>query len=234
MTVPLRIENTTLLGLNADEIVSLCYELHGEDDAYFNLVSDGCVSVNAHYITITPDLDINIIDAITVRAVDVNGSCQNIAVDLQGCTLSINGVTMDQYSSGGITVRRYNNRIRISVPNCADQDLVMWVMCLNGTLQHPETSEYFTAEMIRFVIARGFSLNEKSHGILGELCIVMICIVMICMPVATVIDQRTLLPAGRVQSVRTAGPKIALRFLHLSVHLSVRPHLSHAPYYTCC
>ena len=168
MTVPLRIENTTVLGLNENEIVSLCYELHGDNDEYFNLVSDGCVSVNAHYTGIAPDLDINIIDAITVRAVDTNGSCLNLTVDLQGCTLSINGVIMNHYSFGGITVRKYNNRIRISVPNCADEDLVMWVICQNGTLENPDTSEYFTVEMIRFVIARGFNLNEKSHGILGE------------------------------------------------------------------
>ena len=31
MTVPLRIENTTILGLSADQIVSLCYELHGDE-----------------------------------------------------------------------------------------------------------------------------------------------------------------------------------------------------------
>ncbi len=33
----------------------------------------------------------------------------------------------------GITVRRFRNRVRIVVPNCADIDLVMWVSCLNST-----------------------------------------------------------------------------------------------------
>jgi len=38
----------------------------------------------------------------------------------------------------------------------------MWVFCQNGTFGT------FRPPMIRFVIARGFNLNESSHGIMGE------------------------------------------------------------------
>ena len=188
MTVPLNIKNTALLGLNTEQIVSLCYELHGDDGVYFNLVSDGCVSVNAHYVAVGFDLDINIIDAITVRAVDANGDCKSIAVGLQGCSFSVDGFLMDSYSFGGIAIRKYHNRIRISVPNCADQDLVMWVICQNSTLEHPETWEHFAVEMIRFMIARGFNLNERSHGILGQSCIFLVYIVLCAYSVYSSID----------------------------------------------
>ena len=40
----------------------------------------------------------------------------------------------------GISVKRYNGRrVQISVPNCADVTLVMWVMCRNGSVEDPVT-----------------------------------------------------------------------------------------------
>jgi len=66
----------------------------------------------------------------------------------------------------GISVRKYTNRIRIAVPNCEDHDLIMWVFCLNDTFSYNDTLT-FHSPMIRFVIARGFNLQETSHGILG-------------------------------------------------------------------
>lgn len=43
---------------------SLCYEIHGESGQHFNLVSDMCVSVNAHYTPMRNPSDGNIISAI--------------------------------------------------------------------------------------------------------------------------------------------------------------------------
>ena len=162
MTVPLRVD-PTLLGLGADTRVSLCYEVHGRSGQNFNFVSDLCVSVNAHYTVVDPSLDINVIDQIGVRAVDSNNQCHNIVADVNGCRAIVDGVERTSaYRMARISVRRFPNRIRIAVPNCEDQDLVMWVFCQTGTfgtIQSP---------MIRFVIARGFNLNESSHGIIGE------------------------------------------------------------------
>ena len=43
--------------------------------------------------------------------------------------------SVTDYVAAWITVRnrRFRNRVRIVVPNCADIDLVMWVSCLNTT-----------------------------------------------------------------------------------------------------
>ena len=155
-----------LLGLNEGEHVSLCYELHGEADENFNLVSDVCVSVNAHYARVRSDVDINLINRIGIRAVDSTNQCQNIRVDVNGCRAFVDGVEIAMsYRMGGIFVRKHSTRVHIAVPNCEDNHLVMWVFCQTGAFENGNMT--FDAPMIRFVIARGFNLAETSHGILG-------------------------------------------------------------------
>ena len=169
LAVPLNVGNDTrmLLGLNEGEHVSLCYELHGEANENFNLVSDVCVSVNAHYARIRSNLDINVMDGIGIRAVDSTSQCHNIRVDLNGCRAFLDGVEIAMlYRMGGIFVRKYSTRVRIAVPNCDSNDLVMWVFCQTGTFENGNMT--LAAPMIRFVIARGFNLAETSHGILGK------------------------------------------------------------------
>ena len=169
LTVPLNVGNDTrmLLGLNEGEHVSLCYEVYGEADAYFNLVSDVCVSVNAHYARVRSDVDINVINRIGIRAVDTASQCHNITADLNGCRAFLDGVEIPMSNRmGGISVRKYSTRVRIVVPNCQDNDLVIWVFCqTGGTFENGDMT--FNASMIRFVIVRGFNLAETSHGILG-------------------------------------------------------------------
>ena len=178
MTVPILVANKSLDEQLGENKLSLCFEIHGEAGSYFNLVSDECTSVNARYAQARPGIDLNIIDQIAVRAVpDDGGDCPDIAVTLSNgmCAATVLvsdfGIVLrpgDSYNDGGISVRAYRNRVRISVPNCAsDNRLVMWIFCLNGTLEDPVTWEMFDVSMIRFVIARGFNLAESSHGLLG-------------------------------------------------------------------
>lgn len=168
MTVPIWIDQNIKQG---DLIVSLCYEIHGEADKFFNLVSDSCVTVNAHYskapIT-SPNIDLNVVDAIGVRAVSNTGTCVNIHVGLPGCRTTVDGVDINMYQSGGIAVRKYSNRVRIAVPNCEDTVLVMWVFCTSGRTEDPTDWMYYDFDFIRFVIMRGLNLAEESHGIIGE------------------------------------------------------------------
>ena len=169
MTVPILTDPAIKEG---DVIASLCYEVHGEASKFFNLVSDSCVSINSHYSRAlnNPNIDLNIVDAIGVQAVSNNGTCVNIYVGLEGCDVTVNGAAITDriYRSNGITIRVYPNRVRISVPNCADQDLVMWVFCTCGGTEDPVTWEYFSFKFIRFVVMRGLNLAEQSHGLIGE------------------------------------------------------------------
>ena len=170
MTVPILVQDSVLQMLNATRL-SLCYEIHGEADQFFNLVTDDCTTVNAHYHDLTSYL--NVIDQIGVRAVDDNRMCRNIQVDVNGCAASIDGRALaagDRYSSGGISVRSYSNRVRISVPNCADVTLVMWVICETRTLEDPFGNGQVTGDMIKFVVMRGLNFGHRmAHGLLGEL-----------------------------------------------------------------
>ena len=146
---------------------TLCYEIYGAPDQYFNLVSDECVNVNAHYSAFDRAVrPLHIVDQIAIRAVDSTNQCINIAarVDDQGqCRVALGGQELQnnggvKYSQSGITVRSYARRARVTVPNCDNNRLVMWVIC----------EERFGYHMIFFKISRGFNLRPSSHGLIGK------------------------------------------------------------------
>ena len=170
-SVPIRVPEEQLQALGISQL-SLCYELHGKSDEWFNLVTDNCVSVNTHYTSLTRH--INIMDSVAVRAVDEDNTCLNIRVDLNGCTAAVGNTSLNvsgTYSASGIMVKRYSNRVRISVPNCQDLTLVMWVICEQRSLYDRDAPDSkLTAEMIKFVILRGLNFDrQQAHGILGWL-----------------------------------------------------------------
>lgn len=164
-TVPLNVHSSAFPDL------SLCYEIHGQAGSYLNLVSDSCTSVNAHYQYASPDhVSVNIIDSIAVRAVDRAGLCVDIEVDVD-CGVTVGGVPTQLYSLNEIYVRGYgNSSVRVSVPNCNHQQLVMWVLCQVRSIRDQVTGEQFSAKMQKFVITRGLSLGQNSHGLIGMFC----------------------------------------------------------------
>ena len=152
--------------------ISLCYEIHGQPDQWFNLVTDECATVNAQYFSLSRRL--NFIDEIGVRAMDDNNRCVNIRVNVGGCTAEVNGVSLDlmeRFSQNGISVRRYNNRVRISVPNCNELTLVMWAICEMRTVDNPDVpGERLASRMIKYVVMRGLNFGHRvAHGLLGNL-----------------------------------------------------------------
>jgi len=139
---------------------SLCYEVHGMANRIFNLVSDECTTVNAHYAPMNIPENGNIISRVGVRAVSNSGFCKNVRVELDGCRAFIDGTeVIGLREEQGVEVRRMRSRVRISVPNCDNLRLVMWVMCQNISGQ----------TMLRFVITRGLNLRPTSHGLIGTL-----------------------------------------------------------------
>lgn len=170
LSVPLSI--TSMGGLNLKlngKTPALCFEVHGEQNQYFNLVSDDCVSVNARYVRL--DQYFNIIDQVAVRAVDSAERCRNIAVDLVTCLPTVDGVQLtSNFRENKVYVRIYRAHVRISVPNCnGTSHLVMNVICQrNLTLLDPFTGAKSRVDMIKFVISRGINLNDNSHGLLGK------------------------------------------------------------------
>lgn len=157
------------LGFALNTIISLCYEVHGEAGRIFNLVNDFCTLVNAHYVQPFPGVDINVIDSVAIQAIDTANVCHKIEMNVAGCSVSVDGVPLTMmYDSNGITVRRYSNRVRVSVPNCEKTVVVMWMVCESGALPDPVTRVDRPTELIKFVVARGLSLTQFAHGLLGK------------------------------------------------------------------
>ena len=122
------------------------------------------MTVNARYVGLTRTL--NVIDEIGVRAVNDDNECVNIRVDLEQCSVEVNDVSLDldqRYSSAGISLRRYGNRVRVSVPNCDELTLVMWVICETRTLDNPDQpGTMLNADMIKFVVMRGLNFGHRA------------------------------------------------------------------------
>ena len=160
--------NEQLVALGNLSKLSLCFKVDGRADQWFNLVTDECTTVNAHYGELNQDL--NAIDKIGMRVVDSAGQCVNIRVDVDQCMTEVNGAQLEgRYSANTVSVRRYRNRVRISVPNCNDLTLVMWVFCETRTLDDPYGGSEVTGDMIKFVVMRGLNFgNRVAHGLLGK------------------------------------------------------------------
>lgn len=115
--------------------------------------------MNALYAAMNIPSEGNIITSIGIRAVDANGRCVSIAVGLEnGCNPLVNGAEMLHYDKSHVSVTKHMSRVRVSVPNCENEQLVMWIMCqrINGQ------------SLIDFVISRGVNLSPTSHGLIGN------------------------------------------------------------------
>ena len=156
------------------EDLRLCYEIHGRGDTWFNLVSDECISVNARYTTFLESGFLNVVDEIAIRAVDDSSRCREIQISLEGeCAVTLDGMPLEgtRYTQGGIYIRKYNDRVRVSVPNCDELTLVMYILCENRTLvDYDNGVERVTSgEMIRFDVMRGLNFGHMSaHGLIGQ------------------------------------------------------------------
>ena len=128
---------------------SLCFEVQGLANRIFNLVSDVCTTVNAHYTPMDIPENGNIISRIGVRAVPNSGLCKNVRVELDGCRAFIDDTEV--IGRGRRRMSKYGG--------CANLRLVLLVMCQNISGQ----------TMLRFVITHGLNLRPTSHGLLGML-----------------------------------------------------------------
>ena len=157
----------------------LCYEVHGKNNTFFNLVSDDCTSVNSYtreYLVewLPGDLEAtNVIKMIGVVATDALNECYFIQVEVLDngtCAVRVNDNSLDsgRFKNNNITVNHRNSLVRISVPNCElrqQRHLVMWVRCQK--LNFTRTSGELV--MAKFVISRGLKHRALAHGLIGEL-----------------------------------------------------------------
>lgn len=149
---------------------SLCYEIHGRVNTTFNLISDRCITVNGRYKSLSNASEGNVIESMGIKTVDNNGRCINIITSLGNqsgvCHVTVNRINIiSRYNEGaGVVVIKKAGLVRVSVPNCDREELVMWIMCdviISSNGRHSDG-------MIDFVINRGANLSPSSHGLVGE------------------------------------------------------------------
>ena len=56
--------------------------------------------------------------------------------------------------------------VRVSTPNCIEQDLVMWIRCHKPTLN--QTGDSIDQPMIKFVVTCGLKTRSEAHGLIGQ------------------------------------------------------------------
>ena len=147
----------------------MCYEVQGQSNTFFNLISDNCVSVNALYVA-AEDPGENVIKAIGVVGTDKANICHyvNVSVTENGiCEADVDGEELVNNSSDmyGIVVKHRSRVVRIDAPNCGQRlhHLVMWVRCEKLMFRNvPQT-------MITFMINRGLCQRPSAHGLIGKL-----------------------------------------------------------------
>jgi hypothetical protein len=206
--VPLSLTPNSQSDLFQENQVALCYEIHGIPGANFNLVSDTCTSVNALYSISSVNPELNFISGIGVRAVDVNRNCVDIRVSVaQNCTPEIRRgnddiTALPRFESGGIVVRKTGESVRISVPNCANTQLVMWVKC----------REVNNQPQLRFDITRGFNLDPTSHGLLGQFWNIPVTVTHYTFPGPVVYDLQSQ-DLYRVDILSPSGSEVVRQFV---------------------
>lgn len=163
-TVPINVQSSEF----APGEVSLCYEVYGEPNKYFNLISAFCLSVNAHFSRPDPTSPLYIIDEIAVVATNDLGQNVNISVDDQ-CTMNIGGVETNGITVNGITVDSVEEGVVVihaSNNFCMEQGVLMTLICEKSYAVFAGNTRM---DVIRFTVNRGLALNEMAHGLLGEL-----------------------------------------------------------------
>lgn len=146
------------VSLPDDSGSSLCYEVHGQSDHHFNLISDICLSVNALFTSASPRR--NRMSRIGIRAVAKDGSgCLDIEINATCSAGMFSGGLAAEVGDGvvigGVYLTRRGNDWRISVPNCGEHNVVMRVRCREE-------------QGLSLAVTRGENLQPTSHGLLGK------------------------------------------------------------------
>ena len=161
--VPINVVEGKPPNLNLGEL-SICYEIHGDADKWFNFISDKCLSLNALYREGKVfNRTGHVIRQLAILSEDDTGMCKQVLVMMDDdgmCSVTVDGTEVNVSNSGGLRVNKNRNRVRVSVPNCDNHLVVMWASC----------EDFYGTRMMRLVVSRGLNLRPTSHGFLGRKC----------------------------------------------------------------
>jgi len=146
---------------------SLCYQIHGENNKYYNIISDRCVQVNVLYDAIgrNPPGG-NYIKDVGMVAHNTAGGCNKIGVIGKGCKVSIDGNALNEsYNQDGIIIASTGRRAyEVILPNCKatqGDDLRFRLRCIKVS----------NKGVVRVDVIRNGG-RSGAHGLLGKELIV--------------------------------------------------------------
>ena len=87
---------------------------------------------------------------------------------MDSCGVTLNGEEIESVTIDGVAIRKFIRRVYVSVPNCGDNGLAMFIHCMQRQLRDPVTNDPVTVDLIQFRVARGLGLAPSSHGLAGE------------------------------------------------------------------
>ena len=156
--------------------LGLCFQIHGESNNIYNLLTTPCTSVNGLWTAVTSTL--NVITEISVSTVLDHG-CHTVRVELESCTVVIDGdIILNQDGNytlmGGMIVSRIDESLmEITVDNCKEP-IVLAVECEMRRVYDHESKKYIETDMLKFSVRRPLAGRVRAHGLFGNSIIIII------------------------------------------------------------
>lgn len=160
---------------------SLCYEVYGVSDKNFNVFSESCVSVNAHYTSVpTSGRDLHLINKFGVRVLSnklsPNDGCANddILVELVNgdCHVLLNGEIMKEgvYKRNGVHVGVFKKNVFLSVENCQKGRIGLSFVS-KSILKEKKRLAFLEVQ-----VEGGLGITTSAHGLIGMFIMVSECV----------------------------------------------------------
>ena len=158
----------------AESDSNLCYEVNGESGNFFNLVSDLCFSINAHYEAIEGATDLNKIEELSITTFDAADECNSIVISAQeDCKSAI----LLRGTQAEIVTRRYRrNGIQIDFVDGSTIEVLLPCKTYPGggvrvVVMCQENFESLPVKNLQVAFNRAklpASSQSFPHGLLGE------------------------------------------------------------------
>ena len=144
-------------------LVALCYQIHGDSNTYYNILTTPYTSVNGFWSGITESLNL-------LTKIGVQANCHSVIVELEGCAVTIDGETFaDNFETNlttdGDFVEKDDSVIVIVLTN-GNHPLRLEIECKNRTLSTGEGDIEVFMLQLRVTRARN-DIDGTAHGFLG-------------------------------------------------------------------
>ena len=151
-----------VVGEDAEQNMSLCYQVQGKRDKTFNLLHASCITVNAEYSSPTGSSEQleNVVKKVGVAVQSGNnGNLIRILLDHSSkCALTVDDVPVkDTYTNGDVRIKKENHHIVMTLPDCYGNMLTIRGVCTKLMLE----------KVVKLIFVR-HSVEGHYHGLVGR------------------------------------------------------------------